>query len=116
MSCGRKKNFFASGYIKIRGNIMTPKTILSVLNWVKIIKPKNKRITKHMIALVKLISPDARGRVLVLSTLESISLSQISLIMQPADLMITEPTKKRQIKRKKFISIFDDMANPKLTG
>jgi hypothetical protein len=51
-----------------------------------------------MIALVKLISPDARGRVLVLLTLESISLSQISLIMQPADLMIMEPIKKRQIK------------------
>ena len=69
-----------------------------------------------MIALVKLISPDARGRVLVLSTLESISLSQISLIMQPADLIIIAPIKKKQIKRKKFTSSFDDMANPKLTG
>lgn len=69
-----------------------------------------------MIALVVLISPDARGRLLVLSTLESISLSHISLIMQPADLMIIEPTKKKQIKIRKFISSFVDTAKPKLTG
>jgi hypothetical protein len=36
--------------------------------------------------------------------------------MQPADLIIMAPIKKKQIKRKKFTSSFDDMANPKLTG
>ena len=116
ISWGRKKFLLARGYKITKGSIIIPKIILSKLSCTKIKKLKNKRKIKLMKASDKLISPEARGLVFVLSTWISIFLSQISFITQPADLMVIDPIRKKKVVNMKSKLTPDETANPKLTG
>ena len=59
-------------------------------------RPKRQCVAVKPIASLSVRSPDANGRVLVLSTSGSIFLSKISLIPQPADLRLKAPHKYRK--------------------
>jgi hypothetical protein len=75
---------------------MTMKPILMQFAFrvVKIPRPAVRCSPRNNMAFFILNSPEARGLFLVLSTFLSKSLSHMSLMMQPADLMTSDPEAK----------------------
>lgn len=92
-TCGKKVNRFVDGYKIIRNIESPPNRVQNGLKDKRIAKlmanrPANKTIANLFDSLF-----DAKGLSSVLATKRSISLSQISLIIQPADLIVMEPRK-----------------------
>ena len=90
-------NLFPKGYIATRISAKSPPIKVAKFNCNKIISPKNNKISNKIIALFNEISLFANGRFFVLLTFLSNFLSKISLIMQPAERIIIDPTKNNKI-------------------
>lgn len=91
------KYLLVVGYINIKGVTTMPILMHSQLSENKTPKSTTAKAASSREAWVKLISPEARGLYFVLSTCLSISLSIMSLITQPADLVANAPRVKRAV-------------------
>ena len=90
-SCGQYVILFIRGYNKKRKNEINPIIIAVLFKESNIASPTRHKRQNIMIASIVLIAPLAKGLSDVLITCLSRSLSNISLITQPADLITTEP-------------------------
>ena len=88
----------AKALLRARGIDPNARRIVNELKFNNTIKAKKQRKMEYEIANLIVTAPEATGRFFVLDTFESNSLSKMSLIIQPADLINTEPKKKRNRK------------------
>ena len=88
-------NLIMSGYVNARDIEQKAKIIVRLLKLINTNRANKQRKAAYINPRVIEIFPDAIGLFFVLETLLSNSLSAISLIIQPADLINTEPKKNK---------------------
>ena len=89
-------NLFINGYEKASGIEHIAKIIVNLLKLIKTIRANKHKTIEYVSASCIEIFPDAIGLFFVLSTFLSKFLSAISLIIQPADLIKTDPAKNKR--------------------
>ena len=105
-NCGQYVILFIRGYNMKRKNEINPTVIAVLFKESNIASPPRHRRQNIVIASIELIAPLAMGLFDVLLTCLSRSLSNISLITQPADLITTEPmSNKIMVRRLLCISL-----------
>uniref|UniRef100_A0A0B6ZUL5 Uncharacterized protein n=1 Tax=Arion vulgaris TaxID=1028688 RepID=A0A0B6ZUL5_9EUPU len=91
ISCGQYVNRLNNGYVITRPNDAAPRIMLYVFNCRSMARAQESCTPRKTKAWNWEISPAAKGLTLVLATFESISLSHMSLIIQPAPRMKNAP-------------------------
>ena len=99
-SCGQYVILFIRGYNIKRKNEINPIIIAVLFNESNIASPTRHKRQNIMIASIVLMAPLAKGLFDVLLTCLSRSLSNISFITQPADLITTEPMANKMMVRR----------------
>ena len=88
---------FINGQAITKARATIPEIMVILLNCSKIIKPKESKEANNNKVSKRLIFFAANGLFFVLSTFGSKFLSEISLIIHPADLIITDPVPNKNI-------------------